>query len=70
MELIFLPSLGPNVNKWIATEVSIGRRVQPFNLTFKGVIGNGWRGDIAIDEIKFANCTRPGPCKDPIGKYT
>eukprot|EP00794_Sanderia_malayensis_P017044 gene17044-18759_t len=61
---------GSNANKWIKTEVSIGRRVQPFNITFKGVIGNGWRGDIAIDQINFVNCTRPGLCQNPIGKFT
>ncbi len=61
---------GQNKNQWVKTEVSIGRRLQPFNLTFTGKIGSNWQGDIAIDQINFANCTRPGPCKDPIGKFT
>lgn len=62
-------SEGANMNKWIRTEVSVGRRLHPFNLSFTGVIGNGWQGDIAIDEVTFENCTRPGPCQDPVGKH-
>eukprot|EP00795_Rhopilema_esculentum_P012712 gene12712-3431_t len=60
---------GASKNQWMRAEVSIGRRLHPFNMSFYSLMGNGWQGDIAIDEINFANCTRPGACKNPIGKF-
>jgi len=60
---------GASKNEWVRTEVSIGRRQHSFNMSFTGIIGNGWQGDIAIDQISFENCSRPGPCKDPVGKH-
>ena len=49
---------GEQGNKWIKGTVNIGGHAN-FRIVFEGVRGNGYQGDIAIDDISFEGC-KPG----------
>ncbi|XP_071956932.1 MAM and LDL-receptor class A domain-containing protein 1-like [Antedon mediterranea] len=48
---------------WRLTEVSVVAQY-PYRIVFEGIVGNGWSGDIAIDDIYIKNgiCNQPGTC--------
>lgn len=54
---------GNQGNKWRVAQTTINSALA-FRLTFEGVVGNGYAGDIAIDDVQLANgaCAPPGSC--------
>ena len=58
-----------NINAWQTTQIYIGRRKEPFYLSFVAHVGGNPQGvgskengDISIDEIKFKNCGHEPVC--------
>ena len=49
---------GEQGNSWIKGTVDIGGHAN-FRIVFEGVRGDGYQGDIAIDDISFTDC-KPG----------
>ncbi|XP_068678752.1 MAM and LDL-receptor class A domain-containing protein 1-like isoform X2 [Montipora foliosa] len=57
---------GEQGDKWIQASVEI-QSDQEFQVTFEGVRGPDYRGDIAVDDIFFKDCEAPKlPCKFPV----
>lgn len=55
---------GDQGNKWRCTYVNIPSTRQ-YSIVFEAVRGNGYRSDIAIDDIKFVYCSGLGPTPGP-----
>ena len=51
---------GNQGNKWRCTFVNIPSTKQ-YSIVFEAVRGNGYRSDIAVDDIKFVYCSGLGP---------
>ncbi|XP_054756547.2 MAM and LDL-receptor class A domain-containing protein 1-like [Lytechinus pictus] len=49
---------GPDGNKWQPYNVDVSVKYGPVEIVFTGTVGNNYRGDIALDDIKFF----PGSC--------
>ena len=49
---------GEQGSDWIKGTVNIGGHAN-FRIVFEGVRGDGYQGDIAIDDISFTDC-KPG----------
>jgi len=69
---LFLGDTG--INAWQKATIYIGRRKEPFYITFTAHVGGNpsgvtqeHTGDISIDEIQFKNCGRPDICS---GNFT
>ena len=53
--------LGAQGDKWINTQVPVGRRRHPFTIDIIAYAGGG-DGGIGIDELNFVNCSLPHSC--------
>ena len=53
---------GNQGDQWIQGQISLGSSNSPFQIMFEGVVGTGFTGDIAIDDVSFSDqsCTSPG----------
>lgn len=53
---------GDQGDLWIEGKISLGSASSPFQIMFEGVVGSGFTGDIAIDDVSFSDqsCTSPG----------
>ncbi|XP_069815135.1 MAM and LDL-receptor class A domain-containing protein 1 [Dendropsophus ebraccatus] len=54
--LLLWQSFGNKGNRWLKKILLINSSV-PFQLLIVGMVGDGFTGDIAIDDISFSNCT-------------
>ena len=72
------PSKGDTgINAWQTTQVYIGRRKEPFYVSFTAHVGgnpqgvgNENQGDISIDEVNFKNCGHQPVCSGNLtGKF-
>jgi hypothetical protein len=43
--------LGNQGNRWIRAQYGIQKNSPGFQLIFEGIVANGYRGDIAIDDV-------------------
>ncbi|XP_056375212.1 MAM and LDL-receptor class A domain-containing protein 1 isoform X3 [Hyla sarda] len=70
--LLLWQSFGNKGNRWLKKILFINSSV-PFQLLIVGMVGDGFTGDIAIDDLSFFNCTlHPGalPTWSPIPLQT
>lgn len=53
---------GNQGNKWLLAQTTIQSTNSNYSINFEGIIGNGYRGDIAIDDVSVTpgTCTLPG----------
>lgn len=53
---------GNQGNKWLLAQTTIQSTTSNYSINFEGIIGNGYRGDIAIDDVSVTpgTCTLPG----------
>ncbi|WAR02788.1 MLRP1-like protein, partial [Mya arenaria] len=58
---------GQQGNKWTmgAATIPTGTATQAYHVVFEGIVGNSYRGDIAIDDVSFSS----GACGNPEGYY-
>ncbi|XP_078334103.1 MAM and LDL-receptor class A domain-containing protein 1-like [Crassostrea virginica] len=56
---------GNQGNQWRQAQVTVSLAV-PFNFVFEGKVGNSYRGDIALDDVKLTNgpCSGSGPVRN------
>ncbi|XP_066440821.1 MAM and LDL-receptor class A domain-containing protein 1 [Eleutherodactylus coqui] len=54
--LLLWQSFGSKGNRWLKKILFINSSL-PFQLLIAGMVGDGFTGDIAIDDISFTNCT-------------
>ena len=62
-EILLWTLSGQQGNTWLNARVSLSKSPnRNYWIVFEGVRGNGYRGDIAIDDIQFTNadCTKIG----------
>ena len=52
---------GNSTDTWVSASVDIGR-VSRVRVVFRGVVGSGYDGDIAIDDVAFHNCKCKNDC--------
>ncbi|XP_060564981.1 MAM and LDL-receptor class A domain-containing protein 1-like [Ruditapes philippinarum] len=54
---------GPQGPQWALGQATVRANI-PYRIVFEGVIGNGYQGDISIDDISMTNsaCKLPGNC--------
>lgn len=60
---------GNQGNKWLLAQTTIQSTTSNYSINFEGIIGNGYRGDIAIDDVSVTpgTCTLPGNINIRIG---
>lgn len=58
---------GDQGSKWRCTYVNIPSKRQ-YSIVFEAVRGDGYRSDIAVDDIKFVYCSSLGPTPGPTPK--
>lgn len=52
-------------DKWNQAMVFLPTCSSQFQMIIEGTVGNGWQGDIAIDDLRFDNCEYPKPLVTP-----
>lgn len=55
---------GDHGDKWRCTYLNIPSKTQ-YSIVFEAVRGNGYRSDVAVDDIKFVYCSGLGPTARP-----
>ena len=50
--------VGEQADGWQRANITIGA-LSNFNITIWGVVGDGYAGDIAIDDLALVNCAPP-----------